>query len=204
MITVLVCDDHPVVRAGITALLEQEADITVAVSAASGEEALELLAEHRVDVALMDLRMPGAGGVQTITKLSEAHPEIKVLVLTTYDSDAEIIAAVSAGAMGYLLKAAPAEDVVAAVRAVANGESVLSPKIASSLVSVIHDKTATLSSREIMVLQELKLGLSNSEIAAKLFISTSTVKTHLVKIFEKLEVTTRTRAVTRAQELGLL
>lgn len=204
MITVLVCDDHPVVRAGISALLEQESDITVAVSAASGEQALELLEDHRIDVALMDLRMPGAGGVQTIAKLSEEHPEIKVLVLTTYDSDAEIIAAVSAGARGYLLKAAPAEDVIAAVRAVANGESVLSPKIASSLVSVIHDKTATLSSREIMVLQELKLGLSNSEIAAKLFISTSTVKTHLVNIFEKLDVTTRTRAVTRAQELGLL
>lgn len=204
MIQVLVCDDHPVVRAGIAALLGYEADITVVATADSGEEALELLAKHPIDVVLMDLRMPGIGGVSAIESISRKHPAVNVLVLTTYDTDNDILAAISAGAGGYLLKAAPAEELIAAVRAVAKSETVLSPTIAKRLAQSLRTAPVELTTRELAVLQQLAHGLENIEIAKALFISSSTVKTHLVHIFEKLQVTTRTRAVTRAQELGLL
>ena len=205
MIRVLVVDDHPVVRGGVVGLLSGEPDIEVVAEAIDGEEAVRLAAQHTPDVVLMDLRMPGNGGVSATEQIRAADPSIRVLVFTTYETDENILGAIEAGASGYLLKASPAGELLAAVRAVAAGETVLGPSVAARLVSRVRQPAGpTLSARQLEVLRLVAAGRSNPEIAAELYIGESTVKTHLTIIFERLGVNDRTRAVTRAMELGLL
>ncbi|RFA08256.1 DNA-binding response regulator [Subtercola boreus] len=212
MIRVLVADDHPIVRAGIAQLLDSADDIDVVGQAVDGREAVRLARELRPDLVLMDLRMPGVGGAEATAQIVAEGSGIRVLVLTTYDTDDDILAAVEAGASGYLVKAAPQDEILAGVRSVAGGETVLAPRIASVLVQRMRDErlreeappVPRLSSRESDVLRLVALGQSNPQIAKALFIGDATVKTHLGHIFEKLGVTDRTRAVTRAMELGLL
>lgn len=212
MVRILVVDDHPIVRAGIAGLLATEPDFEVVGEADSGEAALDLVSAARPDVVLMDLRMPGMGGVEAtrrLTRLSTTPP--RVLVFTTYEEDDQILAAIEAGANGYLVKAAPAEELAAGVRAVAAGQTVLAPSIAAQLVSRAHSgaegragSTPRLTPREVEILRLVGSGMSNPEIAGALFIGESTVKTHLLRTFEKLEVSDRTRAVTRAMECGII
>ena len=214
MSRVFVVDDHPIVRAGIVGLLETEAGITVVGEAASGENALELLADARPDVVLMDLRMPGLGGVEATRRITRGeYPGSErvpagpgVLVFTTYEDDEQILSAIEAGASGYLVKAAPAAELIAGVRAVAAGHTVLAPSIAAQLVARVREpvEAPRLTPRETEILALVAQGYSNPSIAARLVIGESTVKTHLLHVFEKLEVSDRTRAVTRAMECGIL
>jgi DNA-binding NarL/FixJ family response regulator len=208
MIRVLVADDHPIVRAGIVGLLSAAVDIDVVGEAVDGLDAVRLAAELEPDLVLMDLRMPALDGAEATARIIDARPTAKVLVLTTYETDEHILGAIEAGASGYLLKAAPEAEILAGVRSVVAGETVLAPSIAAKLVSrVRQDATSaapSLSPRELEVLRLVAEGRSNPEIARTLFIGEATVKTHLLHVFEKLEVNDRTRAVTRAMELGLL
>jgi DNA-binding NarL/FixJ family response regulator len=208
-IRVVVADDHPIVRAGIVALLSQEADIAVVGEAANGQEVVRLTAEMRPDLVLMDLRMPLLSGAAATAEIVAAFPRTRVLILTTYETDADILGAIEAGASGYLLKAAPQEEILEGVRSAVGGQTVLAPAIAARLVDRLRgdggasDRTR-LSPRELDVLRLVAAGNSNAEIAARLFISEATVKTHLVHAFEKLGVSDRTRAVTLALERGLI
>lgn len=209
MIRVMVVDDHPIVRSGIVGLLDTEPDFEVVGEASSGEEAITLAAELGPDVVLMDLRMPGIGGVEATSSIARSGTEApRVLVFTTYEDDDQILAAIEAGASGYLVKAAPAEELAAGVRAVAAGQTVLAPSIAAQLVARASTPRETaapeLTPREHEILTLVAAGLSNPAIAGRLFIGESTVKTHLIHVFEKLKVSDRTRAVTRAMELGIL
>ena len=202
---VLVADDHPVVRGGIVALLGTADDLEVVGQASSGLEVVDLALALEPDVVLMDLRMPGLNGDEATARILAERPKIRVLVLTTYESDDSILTAIEAGASGYLLKAAPQEELLAGIRSVARGEVALAPQIATLLVNRVQRPTGpALSAREIEVLALVAQGLSNPAIAKELFLSASTVKTHLLHAFEKLGVSDRTRAVTRAMELGLL
>lgn len=202
---VLVADDHPVVRGGIVALLGTADDLEVVGEASTGLEAVELALQLVPDVVLMDLRMPGIDGDEATARILAEQPSIRVLVLTTYESDDSILTAIEAGASGYLLKAAPQEELLAGIRSVARGEVALAPRIAALLVNRVQRPVApSLSPRELEILRLVAQGLSNPAIAKQLFLSPSTVKTHLLHAFEKLEVSDRTRAVTRAMELGLL
>lgn len=203
-VRVFLVDDHPVVRAGLATLLAGDR-VRVVGQAGSGEEALAYLPQARPDVVLMDLRL-GAGmdGVATTERLLATPDAPAVLILTTYDTDADIIRAVEAGAAGYLLKDAPLEAILAAVEAAARGETVLAPGVAERLVTALRRPHAALSDREVDVLRALAKGSTNRAIARALFISEATVKTHLVHIFEKLGVDNRTAAVAAARERGLL
>lgn len=208
-IRIVVADDHPIVRAGIVGLLETAPGIEVVGEAADGAEAIELAASERPDLVLMDLRMPGVDGASATSSIVAAGHGTRVLVLTTYETDDHILAAIEAGASGYLLKAAPQAEILAGIRAVAAGETVLAPSIAAKLVSRVRADAASvappaLSPREREVLALVSEGRSNPEIARALYIGEATVKTHLLHVFEKLGVNDRTRAVTRAMELGLL
>lgn len=213
MINVMVVDDHPIVRSGIVGLLETEPDFDVVGEAVSGEQALALAAEVNPDVVLMDLRMPGIGGVEATRQLTARNTGLRVLIFTTYEDDDQILAAIEAGANGYLVKAAPAEELAAGIRAVAAGQTVLAPTIAAQLVKratgnagasrAVSDRP-TLTPREAEILHLVADGLSNPSIATHLTIGESTVKTHLLHVFEKLGVSDRTRAVTRAMELKLM
>ncbi len=205
MIRVLVVDDHPVVRGGLVGWLDAQADLTVVGEAGDGLEALARVAELGPDVVLMDLRMPRMDGVTAIERLAAGHPAVRVLVLTTYDTDADIVRAVGAGATGYLLKDAPLPQLADAVRAAARGETVLAPPVAARLVSrmrapAVEEPTA----RELEVLAGVARGLTNADIGRELFIGEATVKTHLLRVFAKLGVDDRTRAVMVAVERGLL
>ena len=206
MITVMLVDDHPVVRAGLRGMLEVEPDILVVAEAGSGAEALALAAIHHPRLVLMDLRMPGGDGVETTRTLREELPDTTVVMLTTYDGDADILRAVAAGAAGYLLKDATSAELADAVRAASRGETVLARAVAGRLVRQVRDPnpTTSLSARELEVLQHVAAGATNAEVGRSLFISEATVKTHLVRIFTKLEVTDRTAAVTTAMARGLL
>lgn len=207
MIRVLVVDDHPVVRAGIAALLESASDMQIVGTAASGEDALAQVPTADPDVVVMDLRMPGIDGDEATARILAAHPGVRVLILTTYESDDAILSAIGAGASGYLLKAAPEEELLAGVRAVAAGEVALAPSVSRILVARTRAPAAAgpaLSPRELEVLRLVAEGLSNREIGARIHLGEATVKTHLLRAFAKLEVNDRTRAVTRAMELGLL
>lgn len=204
MIRVVVADDHPIVRSGIVALLQTAEDVEVVGEASSGEEAVDLALAQDPDVVLMDLRMPGITGDEATARILRSRPRVRVLILTTYESDDSILTAIEAGASGYLLKAAPQEEILAGLRAVARGDVALAPRIAALLVQRVKSPAPTLSPRETQVLKLVADGNSNPAIAAALFVSEATVKTHLLHVFEKLEVSDRTRAVTRAMELGLL
>ena len=204
MIRVLVADDHPIVRSGIVALLATAPDIEVVGEAADCREAVDLALTLEPDLVLMDLRMPRLDGDQATALILSARPSVRVVVLTTYESDASILTAIEAGASGYLLKAAPQEEILAGIRSVARGEVALAPSIAAMLVGRLKTPAVTLSPRETEVLGLVAQGLSNPAIAKRLFLGEATVKTHLLHAFEKLGVSDRTRAVTKAMELGLL
>lgn len=201
---VVVVDDHPVVRAGLVGLLAGEDDVEVVGEAADGAQALDVVADVSPDVVLMDLRMPVMDGATATGRLLAAHPGVRVVVLTTYESDADILRAVEAGATGYLLKDTPREDLVEGVRAAARGETVLAPSVARRLVAQVRGGEQRLTARELEVLAAVARGGSNAQIGAELFISEATVKTHLLRVFAKLGVDDRTRAVTVALERGLL
>ena len=200
----LVVDDHPVVRAGIVGLLAGEPDLVVVGEAADGAAAVALVAELRPDVVLMDLRMPVLDGAGATAQITAAAPGTRVVVLTTYETDHDILRAVEAGATGYLLKDTPREDLVAGVRAAARGETVLAPGVARRLVQGVRTAAERLTARELEVLAGVARGGSNAQIGAELFIAEATVKTHLLRIFAKLGVDDRTRAVTAAYERGIL
>lgn len=203
-VRIVVVDDHPVVRAGIVGLLGVEDDLAVVGEAGDGAEALDVVAATSPDVVLMDLRMPRMDGVSATARIGAEHPGVRVVVLTTYETDGDILRAVEAGATGYLLKDTPREDLVEAVRAAARGETVLAPSVARRLVEQMRGGGERLTVRELEVLGGVARGLSNSEIGAELFIAEATVKTHLLRVFTKLGVTDRTRAVTVALQRGLI
>jgi DNA-binding NarL/FixJ family response regulator len=201
----VVADDHPVVRAGVVAMLSEEPDFDVVGEAGDGREAVDLVGHHRPDVVLMDLRMPVMDGVEATRLLRAEGDGPAVLVLTTYDTDADIVRAVEAGANGYLLKDAPPEMLAEAIRASARGETVLAPPVAAKLAGRLRAPAApALTERELDVLRCVARGLSNAEIGAELFIGEATVKTHLLRAFDKLQVSDRTAAVTAAYRLGLI
>ena len=205
MIRVLVADDHPIVRGGIVALLNSADDLTVVGEASTGLEAVALAIELEPDLVLMDLQMPELGGAEATARILDQRPAMRVIVLTTYESDSAILTAIEAGASGYLLKAAPSSEILAGIRSVAAGDVALAPSIAAMIVGRMKaPATPTLTARETEVLRLVAQGESNPSIARALFLSEATVKTHLLHVFEKLEVSDRTRAVTKAMELGLL
>lgn len=205
MIRVVVVDDHPIVRAGIVGLLEGASEVEVVGQAADGREALAVVGSTPTDLVLTDLRMPGMDGVELTAALAAGHPQMKVLVLTTYETDAAVVGAIEAGADGYLLKAAPQAEILAGIHAVMRGQTALSPSVALAMVTSMRSETPpVLSGRETEVLRLVAEGQTNAAIGRHLFVSEATVKTYLQRIFSKLDVCDRTRAVTRAQELGLL
>jgi len=204
-IKILMADDHPVVRAGIRGMLETQPEFQVVAEAKNGREAFEQIGKLKPDVVLMDLRMPEMDGVEAIGKIKEKYPNVNILVLTTYDTDADIVRAVEAGATGYLLKDAPREELFRAVRATAKGETVLAPVVAARLMGKVRDHgEQALSVREIDVLLLVARGASNQDVAEKLHVSTATVKSHLIQIYQKLGVSDRTAAVTTAIERGII
>lgn len=204
-ISILIADDHPVVREGLAGMLAGQDDFEVVGLAADGSTAVTLTLSLAPDVILMDLRMPVLDGVGAIEAIKQAQPTAHILVLTTYDSDADIVRAIAAGATGYLLKDAPREELFRAIRATARGESVLSPAVASRLMTRMRAPAEeNLSAREIEVLQLVAKGASNQQIGKELHISTATVKSHLIHIFNKLGVDGRTAAVTVALEKGII
>lgn len=208
-ITLLIVDDHPVVRDGLRGMFAAEPAFTVLGEAPDGVLGVELALELDPDVVLMDLRMPGGGGVDAIAELTRRGVRARVLVLTTYDTDSDTLPAIEAGATGYLLKDAPRDELFAAVRAAADGRTVLSPAVASRLVTRVRTPAApprddTLSTRETEVLALVAKGTSNKAIAAELFISEATVKTHLTHIFAKLDAKDRAAAVAAGYERGIL
>jgi DNA-binding NarL/FixJ family response regulator len=209
-IRLLIVDDHPVVRDGLRGMFAADPDFEVVSEASDGAEALDRVAALQPDVILMDLRMPGMDGVTAIRRLQERAGVTRgegprILVLTTYDSDSDVVHAIEAGATGYLLKDSPKDELFRAVRAAYRGESVLAPSVASRLMSQLRVPAGeALSERELAVLALIAQGLNNREAAAKLFISEATVKTHLVHIYTKLQVNDRAAAVAAAYERGLL
>ena len=204
-IRIVIADDHPIVRSGLMGLLASQDDFDVVAEASDGRELVAAVQRTRPDVVLTDLRMPALDGVGAIREMCAAHPGLKVLVLTTYDTDADILRAVEAGATGYLLKETPREELFGAIRATALGRSVLSPSVASRLVGRARDPgERALSAREIEVLMLVARGTSNKLIARALEIGETTVKTHLLHIFAKLGVDDRTAAVTTAVERGII
>ena len=204
-IRLLVVDDHPVVRDGLSSMFARDPGFEVLGEAAEGAEAVRLAETLRPDVILMDLRMPGMDGVRAIRELAARACEARILVLTTYDTDGHVLPAIEAGATGYLLKDAPRDQLLRAVRAAARGEAVLAPAVAALLMSRIRRPApGLLSAREIEVLQLVAAGATNREAAAKLFLTEATVKSHLLNIYAKLEVNDRAAAVTEAFNRGLL
>ena len=204
-IRLLVADDHPVVRDGLRAMLATQPDMELVGEAATGTQAVAQARALRPDVVLMDLQMPDLDGPAAIAALREQAPEVRVLVLTTFGTDADITRAVEAGATGYLLKDAPREQLFGAIRAAARGESVLSPSVATRVLGRMRAPAEeALSPRELEILQAVARGLSNKEVGRRLYVSEATVKTHLLRIFGKLGVDDRTAAVTVALERGII
>ena len=205
MIKVLIVDDHPVVRDGLRGVLAGAPDMEVVGEAGHGAEALARVRAVAVDVVLMDLRMPVMGGVEAIGELRRTAPAVRVLVLTTYDTDRDVLPAVEAGATGYLLKDTPRDELLRAVRAAHRGEAVLSPTVAGRLMGQVRGPSQdALSARELEVLRLVAAGSTNREAAQRLFISEATVKTHLLHIYAKLEVRDRASAVAAGYQRGLL
>jgi len=210
-IRVLIVDDHPVVRNGLRGIFSGDTDFEVVGEAADGVEAIALVARQPVDVVLMDLRMPGLGGVEAIAQLRAGLPAIHVLVLTTYDSDRDVLPAIEAGATGYLLKDSPRAELLQGVRSAHAGRPVLAPSVASRLMGMVGGAvqrpalgTTALSQRELEILRLVAGGAGNREIARQLFISEATVKTHLLHMYDKLGVRERVAAVAVAYQRGLL
>jgi DNA-binding NarL/FixJ family response regulator len=204
-IRVVLADDHPIVREGLRGMLAAEPGIEVVAEAASGAEAVAVAARYRPDVVLMDLRMPGGDGVTATSEILAATPGARVVVLTTYETDTDIVRAVEAGAVGYLLKDTPVAELGQAIRAAARGETVLAPSVARRLVSHVRQpRRDLLSGRETEVLALVAQGLTNAEIGQQLSIAEATVKTHLIRLFGKLGVNDRTAAVTSAIALGVI
>jgi DNA-binding NarL/FixJ family response regulator len=204
-IRVLIADDHPVVRDGLRAMLATQPDMEVVGEATTGAEAVQRARALRPAVVLMDLQMPELDGPAAIAALRDTEPEVHVLVVTTFGTDADITRAIDAGATGYLLKDAPREQLFAAIRAAARGESVLSPTVASRVLGRMRAPAEeALSPRELEILGAVARGSSNKEIGRRLHISEATVKTHLLRIFGKLGVDDRTAAVTVALERGII
>lgn len=206
MTRVLVVDDHPIVRAGLVGLVDAAPDLEVVGTGATGLEAVRLAAALTPDVVLMDLRMPELDGDEATARILAASPTTRVVILTTYETDDAILRAIGAGASGYLLKAAPEEELLAGIRAVAAGEVALAPSVSRVLVrrAATPAPAVQLTARELDVLRLVATGLSNREIGERLHLGEATVKSHLLHAFTKLEVSDRTRAVTRAMELHLL
>ncbi len=207
-IRLLIADDHPVVRDGLSGIFESDPDFEVVGQAADGAQAVDLAERLVPDVVLMDLRMPGTDGLSAIAEIARRGLAARVLVLTTYDTDADVLPAIQAGATGYLLKDAPRTELLRAVRAAARGESVLSPSVASRVLGRVRrptrDGTDDLSPRELEILELVARGTTNREAAKRLFISEATVKTHLLHIYAKLGVNDRAAAVATGFDRGLL
>lgn len=204
-IKILITDDHPVVREGLAGMLAGQPDFEVIGFATDGEVAVKLYASLQPDVVLMDLHLPRLDGVGAIQAICDANADANILVLTTYDSDADIVRAIEAGATGYLLKDAPREELFRAIRAVAAGDSVLAPTVANRVMSRMRAPAEEkLSAREIEVLELVAKGASNKEIGKSMSISVATVKTHLIHIYGKLGVDDRTAAVTTALEQRII
>ena len=207
MIRLLIADDHPIVRAGLNALFDLEDDIDVVAEAATPEEAVSAAQRVTPDVVLMDLQFGARSdltGADATRRIRSLVPAPYVLVLTNYDADADILGAVEAGASGYLLKDAPPHELTAAVKAAAAGESALAPVIAARLLDRMRAPQVSLSSREIEVLELVASGCSNAKVAATLFVSETTVKSHLAHVYGKLGVSSRTAAIAVARRQGIL
>jgi DNA-binding NarL/FixJ family response regulator len=206
MTRIIVVDDHPIVRQGIIAVLEDEQDFEVAGSAGSAEEGLTLVRRLQPEVVLLDLELPAMNGIEAIPRIVEASPETSVLVFTAYDTEERVLGAVRAGAKGYLLKGAPAAEITAAIRTVANGESALTPRIAARVVAAIHAPRGAgqVTAREREVLQLIADGLATKQIARALNISERTVKFHTTSLLRKLDADNRAQAVAQAAQRGLL
>lgn len=201
-IRILIADDHPVVREGLAALIDRRPDMTVVAEASDGQQALAEFLEHRPDVALVDLRMPDMDGADAITAIREQAPGARVIVLTTYDDDEDIQRSLRAGAKAYMLKDAPRDELIACIKAVHEGRTLIPPAIATKLAESIG--VPTLTARELEVLALVADGKSNREIATRLFITEGTVKSHLSAMLGKLDASDRTQAVTIALKRGLL
>ncbi|MGO1392278.1 response regulator [Agrococcus casei] len=201
-IRVIVADDHPVILGGLVSMLESDPGISVVATAADGAALVAATRQHACDVVVTDLRMPGTGGADATRQIRRAAHPPRVLILTTYDSPADVMQAVEAGASGYLLKAAQPREILAAVRAVARGERAMSPAVAQRL-SQLQD-SEQLTAREVQVLRLMRAGGTNASIGAELGIGAATVKTHVQHIFDKLGVRDRTSAVATGIDLGLL
>lgn len=205
MIRLVVADDHPIVRAGLHALFESEEGFAIVGDAATADEVVAVVERENPDLVLMDLQLGGgSSGAEATARVRALATPPYVLVLTNYDTDADILGAVEAGASGYLLKDAPPHELLAAVRAAAAGESALAPVIASRLLDRLRAPRVSLSPREIQVLELVADGRSNADVAAALFVSEATVKSHLVHVFSKLDASSRTAAVSAARRLGIL
>ena len=205
MIRILLVDDHPVVRHGLRGMLDAEPDLTVVGEASGGKAGEQQVAELSPDIVLMDLRMPDGDGVEATGRILAKAPGTRVVVLTTYETDRDILRAIEAGACGYLLKDASPTELADAVRAAYRGETVLAPSVASTLVRQVRKPAPpALSARETEVLRLVARGRTNAEIGKAVFFSEATVKTHLLRVFGKLDVADRTAAVTTAMSHGLL
>lgn len=203
-IRLLIADDHPVVRDGLRGMFAGDPRFDVVGEAANGVDAVALTHALEPAVVLMDLRMPRMDGVTAIKRLAELGLPTRVLVLTTYDTDSEVLRAIEAGATGYLLKDAPSDDLMRAVEATARGEAVLSPGVTMRLIGRLREPVSPLSARELEILRLLASGTTNREVAARLFISEATVKTHVLHIYSKLDVNDRAAAVAVGYRRGLL
>lgn len=207
---VLIADDHPVVREGISAMLNRQPDIEVVGEAENGRECVEKTRELRPDIVLMDLRMPEMDGVEAMRQIAATNPEVRFIVLTTYDNDEYIFKGIEAGARAYLLKDSPREELFKAIRAVHRGESLIQPAVAGKVLDRFAELSRqvqapeALSDREVEVVKLIAEGTANKEIAVSLHISESTVKTHIQTIFQKLGVSDRTGAVTQAIRKGII
>lgn len=204
-VRLLLADDHPVVRAGLRAVLETEPGIVIMAEAATAEDAVDRVAEGDIDVVLMDLQFgKGMTGAEATARITSRSGAPRVLVVTTYDSDADTLPAIEAGATGYLLKDAPPEDLAAAVRTAAAGRTTLAPAVAERLMNRLRAPGTALTRRETEVLTLVAEGLSNQAVGHHLYLTEGTVKSHLARIYTKLGVDSRTAAVATATDLGLI